>query len=67
MTRASISEVNSLSSTSELCILRDGRILVHNLTPAVAALLAKLDPGDEAMRIRADSCDSSNNEKAAPE
>jgi hypothetical protein len=41
--------------TAELLLLPDGRILAHNLTPAVAALLAELDPADEAMRQRAAS------------
>ncbi len=41
--------------SAELLLLPDGRILAHNLTPAVAALLARLDPADEAMRQRAAS------------
>ena len=40
-------------STSELLILSDGRILVHNLTPAFAAVLALLNPADEQIRPRA--------------
>jgi len=53
-------ECNSLSadsagpgSTSELLILPDGRILVHNLTPLFAALLSDLNPADEQIRSRA--------------
>ena len=38
---------------SELLLLPDGRILVHNLTPAMAALLQQLDPGDRHMSRRA--------------
>ena len=38
---------------SELLLLPDGRILVHNLTPAMAALLHQLDPGDRRMIRRA--------------
>jgi len=38
---------------SELLVLPDGRILVHNLTPAMAALLQQLDPGDRRMISRA--------------
>ena len=38
---------------SELLILPDGRILVHNLIPAMAALLHQLDPGDRSMIKRA--------------
>ncbi len=40
-------------SSAELLILPDGRILAHNITPALAAVLAELDPGDEAMCLRA--------------
>lgn len=39
--------------TTELLVLPDGRILVHNLTPAVAALLSELAPHDPDMRRRA--------------
>lgn len=38
---------------SELLLLPDGRILVHNLTPAMAALLHALDPQDRGMNHRA--------------
>jgi hypothetical protein len=38
--------------TSELLVLPDGRILVHNLTPAFAKLLSDLNPEDEQMRSR---------------
>ena len=41
------------SSTTELLLLPDGQILVHNLTPAMAALLAEFNPADEPMRERA--------------
>lgn len=37
-------------SSGELLVLPDGRILAHNITPALAALLAELDP---SMRVRA--------------
>jgi hypothetical protein len=40
-------------ATTELLILPDGRIFVHNLTPRMAGLLAELDPADAAMRERA--------------
>ena len=39
--------------TTELLILGDGHIFVHNLTPQMAALLSQLDPHDELMRQRA--------------
>jgi hypothetical protein len=42
-----------LEAQSELLILPDGRILAHGLTPAVARLLARLNPRDRAMRRRA--------------
>jgi len=41
--------------TSEILILSNGDILMHNLTPTMARLLAHLDPGDIAMRSRAES------------
>lgn len=37
----------------EILIEADGRIFAHNLTPALAAVLAELNPADEAMRTRA--------------
>ena len=40
-------------SVSEALILPDGRIFVHNLTPEMARVLAKLNPADEAMSRRA--------------
>ena len=39
--------------SAEILIRPDGRILVHNLTPAVAALLVRLAPHDADMRRRA--------------
>ncbi len=38
---------------TELLLLRDGRILVHNLTPAMAAVLHRLVPKDLRMKRRA--------------
>ena len=38
--------------TTELLILPDGRILVHNLTPAFAGLLQELNPHDEQLSSR---------------
>jgi hypothetical protein len=37
---------------SELLILPDGRILVHNLTPAFAGLLHELNPDDGQIASR---------------
>jgi hypothetical protein len=38
---------------SEILILPDGRIFVHNLSPMMAGLLAEFNPTDEAMCRRA--------------
>ncbi len=40
-------------ASAELLILPDGRILAHNLTPEVAAVLRELNPDDEQMKQRA--------------
>jgi hypothetical protein len=37
----------------DILISADGRIFAHNLTPALAAVLAELNPDDEAMQVRA--------------
>ncbi len=39
--------------TAEFLVLPDGKILAHNITPAVAAILSELDPENEPMRQRA--------------
>jgi hypothetical protein len=41
------------AATSEVLVLPDGQILVHNLTPGMAELLAALNPADPTMRDRA--------------
>ena len=38
---------------SELLLMPDGRLMIHNLTPALAQLLHELVPEDSAMRSRA--------------
>jgi hypothetical protein len=38
---------------TELLILHTGEILVHNLTPAMAAILSELNPEDGAIQPRA--------------
>ena len=38
---------------SEILIMADGQILVHNITPAMARVLSELNPGDAAMNRRA--------------
>lgn len=40
---------------SELLILPDGRVLVHNLTPVMAKLLGELNPAEEEIRLRIES------------
>ena len=45
--------VNRSSLMTELLILKDGRILVHNLTPTLANLLSDLNPTDEQIGSRA--------------
>jgi hypothetical protein len=46
------SECNSATAHSELLLLPDGRILVHNLTPAFADLLRQLNPDDDQIQPR---------------
>ena len=47
------SKENSASLMTELLILEDGQILVHNLTPSFARLLMEMDPTNELMKQRA--------------
>ncbi|MEO7298941.1 MAG: hypothetical protein ABI042_10250 [Verrucomicrobiota bacterium] len=37
---------------AELLVLPDGKILAHNITPKMAALLSSLDPKNELMKQR---------------
>jgi hypothetical protein len=37
---------------SELLIMPDGKIYVHNLTPEMAAVLSELNPTDETIKQR---------------
>ena len=37
----------------EILILPDGKVFAHNITPEMAAVLAELNPTDEAMNRRA--------------
>jgi hypothetical protein len=41
------------TSSQEVLILTDGRVLTHNLTPAMAVVLRELNPDDGSMRQRA--------------
>ena len=56
-----IDELTRPGSTSELLILADGRILVHNLTPAFAAVLRDLNPADEQIQPRTASIAAGKN------
>ena len=46
-----------MEDTTEFLILADGRIMVHNITPTMAAILSELNPHDELMRQRAHAID----------
>jgi hypothetical protein len=39
--------------SSEVLILPDGRILAHNITPEMAAILIELQPDNHSMQQRA--------------
>ena len=59
-------------TTVELLIRPDGQVLAHNLSPAMAAVLAEFNPEDATMRARAACLKSSppprpdNNRPASP-
>jgi hypothetical protein len=38
---------------TDILILSDGTVMAHNLTPGMATVLHKLNPGDETIRARA--------------
>ncbi|MCL5097193.1 MAG: hypothetical protein M1608_06660 [Candidatus Omnitrophica bacterium] len=40
--------------TADLLITAEGKIHVHNLTPALAELLCELNPRDASMKMRAE-------------
>jgi hypothetical protein len=46
------------ASTIELLIQADGKILAHNLTPAMAELLSAINPLDERMKKRSQAIKS---------
>lgn len=52
-------------ATIDLLVQPDGQILAHNLTPALAAVLAELNPADQAMQQRAQAPDESTNSDCA--
>ena len=47
-----IPPVQQSELTTELMIMPDGKVLAHNLTPAMAAVLNELNPTDEAIKRR---------------
>jgi hypothetical protein len=47
-----LSRRSNMDSVTELLLLPDGRILVHNLTPAMAALLREFDLEDNEIALR---------------
>ncbi len=51
-TKARYPEQPAEPAATDLLILSDGTVLAHNLTPAMAAVLHKLNPQDETMRLR---------------
>lgn len=53
-------------SSCELMVLPDGRIFAHNITPAMAALLAAIDPADPAIRSRTAMMTKENPNETAP-
>jgi hypothetical protein len=50
---------STVSEQSEILILSNGKILAHNITPEMAAVLCELDPQNKSMRQRAGRTDSS--------
>lgn len=53
-------------SSAEILILPDGRLLAHNITPALAAVLAELAPHDETMHLRATSVSAISSAQTPP-
>lgn len=45
--------ITEMKGETELLLLPDGQILAHNITPAMAVVLAALNPADETMNKRA--------------
>jgi len=55
-------ESSGESQASELLILPDGQVLVHNLTPTFAGLLAGLNPDCEQIASRVTHYESHHHE-----
>ena len=47
-----LEEKKEPDESTELLILRDGKVLVHNLTPTFARLLGQLNPDDPRFGLR---------------
>ena len=54
------------AQTTEVLLLPNGQILVHNLTPAMAALLSEFNPTDLPMRLRAAVAEGSDKSVQLP-
>ena len=57
---------STAAATTELLLLPNGQVLVHNLTPTLAALLAELNPADPWMRERAGASAAASNAVELP-
>jgi adenylosuccinate lyase len=55
-------QLKTEASHSEFLILPGGKILAHNITPAMARILSELNPADEPMRRRANLKNIPNHE-----
>ena len=55
-----------IALSTELLVLPDGRLLVHNLTPGFAALLNGLNPADEGIKLRASEPRTTDSEPPTP-
>jgi len=44
--------IKRMECHTEMLVLADGRVLVHNLTPELASALSKLNPEDKTIKPR---------------
>jgi hypothetical protein len=51
-----VPEAEAAGMHTELLLLPDGRVLAHNLTPAMAQILQALDPEDRLIQKRSFPC-----------
>jgi len=54
------------AASEEILILADGRVLAHNLTSEMAAILRQLNPRDEPMQQRARAATRQHGDGRAP-